>query len=105
MELGKIGSVVRNHYEKFILGFALLGLGAAVVILMQASQSEQEKIQEYLKNVAQRSGAKVKPVDLSRLEATIKKAENPPPLNIAGEHNLFNPVKWQRRADGQIYKN
>ena len=104
MELGKIGSVFSNHYEKFILGLALLGLGAAVVILMQASQSEQEKIQEYVKKSAQRSGAKVTPTDLSRLEATAKKAENPPPLTIDGEHKLFNPVKWQRRADGQWFK-
>ena len=105
MELGKIGSVFRNHYEKFILGLALLGLGAAVVILMQASQSEQAKIEDYLKNVERRSGAKVEPPDLSRLKGTVKKAENPPPLNLSGEHNVYNPVKWQRRADGTIYKN
>src|SRR5258705_8430084 len=96
MELGKIGGIFRNHYEKFILGLALLGLGAAVVILMQASQSEQAKIEEYLKNVERRSGAKVKPADLSRLEATAKKAQNPPPFDISEQHKMFNPVKWQR---------
>ena len=104
MELGKVGAVFKNHYEKFILGLALLGLGAAVFILMQASQSEQQKIQDYLQNVERRSGAKVKAPDLARLEATAKKAANPPPLDISEQHKVFNPVKWQRRNDGGYIK-
>src|SRR5688500_4486695 len=103
--LNKVGDIFRNHYEKVILGLALLGLGAAVVILMQASQAEQHKIQEYIGQVERRSGARVKPVDLGPLETKLKEAQNPPSLEIAGEHNLFNPVKWQRRADGAWIKN
>jgi len=104
MELGKVGDNFKNHYEKLILGLALLGLGAAVVILMKASGDEQEKIKQYLTEVARRSPAPLKPVDLARLEDTLKKAQNPPALALAGEHNLFNPVKWQRRADGAWVK-
>lgn len=105
MELGNAGDVIKNHYEKFILGLALLGLAAAVVILMKASAAEQEKIKEYMTEVARRAPQPVKPLDLTRLETTLKKAQSPPPLNLAGEHNLFNPVKWQRRADGAWVKN
>lgn len=105
MELGKVGDVFRNHYEKVILGLALIGLAVAVVILMKASAAEQEKIREYLRDVSRRAAAPVKPVDLSRLEATSKKAQSPPGLVLAGEHNLLNPVKWQRRGDGAWVKN
>jgi hypothetical protein len=104
MELGKIGGVVRNHYEKFILGLALLGLGVAVVILMKASAEEQQKINDYVEQQGRRSGAPVKRVDLTRLETTLKKAENPPAFDIFEEHKVFNPVKWQRRADGAWFK-
>ena len=103
--LGKIGELVRNHYEKLILGLALAGLAVAVVILLQAKAAEEDKIQEYIQHVERRSGAPVKPVDLSSLNATLKKAQSPPPLELAGPHNVFNPVKWQRRGDGAWVKN
>lgn len=104
MELGKIGDVLRQHYEKLILGLALLGLAVAVAVLMKSSQSEQNKIQEYLAKVERRSGAPVPKMDLTRLEGTLKKAGSPPGLELAGPHNLFNPVKWQRAPDGRIIK-
>jgi hypothetical protein len=31
-------------------------------------------------------------------------AQSPPPLILSGPHNLFNPVKWQRRPDGALIK-
>jgi hypothetical protein len=35
----------------------------------------------------------------------MKVATNPPTLNFAGKHNLFNPVKWQQpRGGGPIIK-
>jgi len=102
--LKNIGDLFRNHYEKVILGLALAGLGAAVWILMQASSAEQEKIRKYEEEVGRRSVALVQPVDLSLMETTLKQAQNPPALNISGEHNLFNPVKWQRRPDGAWIK-
>src|SRR5690349_6085025 len=102
--LGKIGDVFRNHYEKVVLGLALLGLAAAVVILMRAGAAEQEKIKEYIQDVARRSGARVKPPDISRLETELGKAQKPPTLELSGAHNLFNPVRWQRSADGRWIK-
>ncbi|HKQ39773.1 MAG TPA: hypothetical protein VJ063_16970 [Verrucomicrobiae bacterium] len=105
MELGKAGDILKNHYEKLVLGLALLGLAAAVVILLQASSDEQDKIKDYVKQIAGRTPAPVKPLDLGRLESTLKKAQSPPALTLAGEHNLFNPVKWQRRGDGAWVKN
>src|SRR5262245_22242704 len=103
--LSKIGDMLKQHYEKVILGLALLGLAVAVVVLMKASQDEQEKIKVYLQEVERRSGAPVKPADLNRLETTLKQAQSPPALELSGPHNLFNPVKWQRGSDGRIYKN
>lgn len=100
MDLKNIGNVFQHHYEKVILGLALVGLAAAVFILRQSSQAEQTKIQTYIEQVERRSGALVKPADLTNMLETLAKATNPPPLKLSEEHNLFNPVKWQRRADG-----
>lgn len=104
MELGKAGDILKSHYEKLILGLALLGLAVAVVVLLQAKAEEEQKINDYLQKVAGRAPAPVKAVDLGRLEGTIKKAQNPPGLNLDGEHKVFNPVKWQRRGDGAWVK-
>ena len=105
MELGKAGDILKSHYEKLILGLALLGLAAAVVILLKAKAEEEQKINEYLVEVSRRAPAPVKPLELGRLEGTLKKAQSPPALAMLGEHNLFNPVKWQRRGDGVWVKN
>lgn len=93
-------NLLQQHYEKLILGLALVGLAAAVVILSRASGAEQEKIRTYIEHVERRSGAPVKPVDLTNMTQTLQWATNPPALKLAEEHNLFNPVKWSRRADG-----
>ena len=64
MDLKNIGNVFQHHYEKVILGLALVGLAAAVFILRQSSQAEQTKIQTYIEQVERRSGALVKPASL-----------------------------------------
>ena len=104
MELGKAGDILKSHYEKLMLGLALLGLAVAVVVLLQAKAEEEQKINDYLQRVAAARPAPVKAVDLGRLEGTIKKAQAPPGLNLDGEHKVFNPVKWQRRGDGAWVK-
>ena len=97
-------NLFRNHYEKVIMGLALVGLAAAVLILLQSSQAEQAKIQEYIGQVERRSGARVTPVDLTNMQQSLQMATNPPALELSGPHNLFNPVKWQRTQDGRFIK-
>src|SRR6185503_12674978 len=44
-------------------------------------------------------------VNLATYEPVVRAGTNPPALNLAGKHNLFNPVKWQQaRQGGQIIK-
>ena len=40
----------------------------------------------------------------STLTVSLDHAKNPAALNFSPPHNLFNPVKWQRRQDGTILK-
>ena len=95
--------LARQHYEKLILSLALLGVAAAVLVLYQASQSEREKIRDYVKGLERRGVKGVKPADVSRLEAALKRAQSPAG-SLAGDHHLISPVKWQRKADGSLIK-
>ena len=105
MDLKNVSDLLRHHYEKIILTLALIGLAVAVLLLMKFSEDETTTIQQYERHVRQRSGGLVKPVDLTNLVGAVQMAKNPPDLEFAGTHNLFNPVVWQKDAQGRVYKN
>ena|SRR5438874_5203980 len=95
---------LKNHYEKIVLSLVLIGLAAAVWFLYQASATEEESISKWTTEVEHRKVKPVPPVDLSGNQAILKTAQNPPALVLAGGHNVFNPVKWQRKPDGTVLK-
>jgi hypothetical protein len=94
--LRKIGQACTQHYEKLILSFSLVVLAAAVVILYQASQTEERVTTAQGIEYDRRRVKAVEPVDISRHDEALKRIQNPPKLNYSAPHNLFNPVKWQR---------
>src|SRR5436853_2065041 len=96
--------ILKLHYEKIILSVMLAGLAAAVWFLYEASMQEEQTNQQYIGGVGRRVVKAVKPVDLSAYQAPLKLVQNPPALILSGGHNVFNPVKWQRRPDGTFLK-
>ena len=104
MDLKNATDLLRHHYEKIILTLALIGLAAAVLLLMKFSDTEKTKIETYVIKVQRARGGLVKPVDLTNLVRAVEMAKAPPDLELAGKHNLVNPVKWQQKPDGQIIK-
>jgi hypothetical protein len=105
MDLKNVSDLLRQHYEKIILTLALIGLAAAVLLLMKFSEDEKEKINTYVIKVRRAQGGLIKPVDLTNLVRAVEMAKAPPDLDLSGRHNLVNPVKWQRKPDGTIIKN
>jgi hypothetical protein len=104
-QLKKIGQLCRQHYEKLILVFVLLLLAGAVWYLYQASQEEGDATRKMTEGYKKKAGTPVETAKLDRFTAAMKVATNPPSLNFAGKHNLFNPVKWQQpRGGGSITK-
>jgi hypothetical protein len=96
--LGNIGSLVKRHWEKAVVALALIALIAAVVVLNNKKTEENTKIDEYEQGVRR---PKVKPypaLDVNMLSSATKQATNPPSLDLSPPHNLFNPVKWQKRT-------
>jgi hypothetical protein len=97
--IGNIFSLFKRHWEKVALAFALVALIGAVVVLNGRNSEENDKIDEYERGVLK---PKVKPyptVDLNMLQSATRNAASPPDLEFSPPHNLFNPVKWQQRAD------
>jgi hypothetical protein len=102
--LKKIGESCRQHYERVLLTVALLALGGTVFYLYRAKEAEQQKIQSIPFNYDTRKVAVVKVADAALYQSALKATENPTALVYSGPHNLLNPVKWQRKADGGLVK-
>jgi hypothetical protein len=96
--------LIKRHYEKVLLALVLIGLTAAVVLLNQMKNDENAKIEKYNENIRRQKVKPIPSVDLSMLATALQHATNPPAHSFSPPHNLFNPVKWQRRSDGTLLK-
>ncbi len=99
----KIGDACRLHYEKLLLTLVLLVLAAAVLYLNQTKSDEEKRIEEFKRGIG-RKQIPLKPVDIAANDAARKLITSPPSLNFSLPHHLLNPVKWQRRPDGELIK-
>lgn len=95
---------LKKNYEKVILSVVLLGLAVAAVFLYLSVSQEQARLVD-LENMSTGMQQKpLEPLDLSTNEQTLRRVRRPEALALSGEHNLFNPVTWQRRPDGTLVK-
>src|SRR5262245_13866079 len=95
---------LKKHYEKLILSVVLLGLAAVAATLPMKVNQEKQKEDERKNSLI---GAAVKPfppVDLSTNMGVLEKVKTPIKFDIAGKHNLFNPVPWVERPNGELLK-
>lgn len=95
--------LLKKHYEKIILSVVLLGLAVAAALLPIMVSKERSALQELEQGIIATPPKQLKPVDLSTNEAVLARLQKPATLKLAGDHNLFNPVQWQRRPDGTIF--
>jgi hypothetical protein len=94
---------LRKHYEKIILSVVLLGLAVAAALLPMMVSRERSALEELERDIRQTPPKPLKASDLSTNELSLERLQKPSALKLAGEHNLFNPVQWQRRPDGTLF--
>jgi hypothetical protein len=95
---------LKKHYEKLILSLVLLGLAVVAATLPMRVSQEKQKEEDRKNSLI---GAKVTPfppVDLSTNQAILEKVKTPIHFDVAGKHNLFNPVTWVERPNGELQK-
>jgi len=91
---------LKKHYEKIVLCVVLLGLaGAALWLRAVKDLPVGAPI-----NLKPRQTAPPKPMDLTDYLQFLAQVTNPPPVILSGVHNLFNPVTWKRRLNGDLFK-
>jgi len=95
---------LKRHYEKVILGIVLLGLLVAVGFIPVKVGSERRELEEKRQSLIPRSIKPLTNLDLTASEAALKRVTAPVVLDLFSTHRLFNPMPWQRNANGQLIK-
>jgi hypothetical protein len=93
---------LKKHYEKILLGVVLIGMAVALALLPFFIASEKQKLKDMSSAVLH---PKVKPLtnlDLSMPEQTIKRLASPAVIDFGPPNRLFNPMPWQKTADGHL---
>jgi hypothetical protein len=94
---------LKKHYEKIVLCVVLLGLAGAAVWMRSAIQHVREQLQ--VVDVAPPpKTTPLAPIDLKADQQALEQITNPPSVVLSGDHNLFNPVTWKRKANGELIK-
>ena len=95
---------LKKHYEKVLLGVVLLGLAVAVAFLPFKIASEKQKLEDMRSRLIH---PKVKPLtnlDLTLPDTVLKRVAAPAMIDFSAPNKLFNPMPWQKAADGHLIK-
>jgi hypothetical protein len=95
---------LKKHYEKVLLGVVLLGLAVAVAFLPFKIASEKQKLEEMRNNLIHPRVTPLTNQDLSLADLALKRAAAPAMIDFGPPSRLFNPMPWQKAADGHLIK-
>jgi hypothetical protein len=95
---------LKKHYEKLILSVVLLGLAAVAATLPMKVNQEKTKEEERKNSLINPKITPFPPVNLATNQAVLEKVKSPIHFDIAGKHNLFNPVPWVQKPNGEVIK-
>jgi len=96
---------LKQHYEKAILGLAMLAL--VYVAYGVLTDNSEEAIAEQVQARERPDDKDKKPMPqmvMTDYHATLARLEKDEPLNLSNPHNLFNPVQWRVTRQGTTLK-
>lgn len=97
---------IKKNYEKVLLGVVLLGLVAVAMFMLLLVAGEKQAQEERRMKIINRPVRPLAPVDVSYAEGLVNRASTMAFVNFSDNTNrLFNPLRWQRAADGRVIKN
>lgn len=97
---------LKKHYEKVLLGVVLAGLAVGAALLPWMISSERQAMQDQADEITKKPVKELPALTNVMAEAShwLQRAAAPVRLDSSSEHNLFNPVPWQKLADGRMVK-
>ena len=96
---------LKQHYEKAILGLAMLALVyVAYGVLTDNAKEAIEEQKEARDPVHLKVKKEMPPMEMRGYHATLARLEKAETLNLSNPHNLFNPVQWRVTRQGTTLK-
>jgi len=95
--------LLKKHYEKIILGGVLLilAVGAALLPVMIGKERDDLNEKEQMIIVPPKP---LEPLNFSTQQLRIAELKTAGVLDLATTNKVFNPLLWQKGADGRILK-
>lgn len=95
---------LKKNYEKVLLGLVLLGLTIAVASLPVIISHTRQKLEDAANSQLNPKIMPLPPLDTKLEDDALQRVQTPYKLDFTTKHNLFNPVLWQKTADGRLVK-
>ncbi|MGA4645543.1 hypothetical protein [Limisphaera sp. 4302-co] len=95
---------LKKHYEKLILAVVLVVAAIAVAAVPVLISQTRAQLEEQRNNIVRRPIRPLPPLDLTPMETVVQRLDTPLHADFGRPHYLFNPVQWQRAADGRLIK-
>jgi hypothetical protein len=95
---------LKKNYEKILLVIVLIGLIAALVLLLIIIPQKQHRLDDYRTGLLNPHVNPLPALDMTMEIAALQRAQSPEQLDFTSKHKLFNPVLWLMRSDGHLLK-
>ena len=93
---------VKKHYEKILLSVVLLGLMGVLVFMLYLIPSDRQRLAAIRQSIISHAVKPLDPLDLTRETNVSARLQSPYKLDFSTTNKLFNPLPWQKRADGTL---
>lgn len=93
---------VKKHYEKILLTVVLMGLVGALVFLPVLIRRDQDEVDQMTTAVINPPIKPLSALDLTRQSNAFERLQSPYSLDFSTTNKLFNPLQWQKKADGSV---
>jgi hypothetical protein len=96
---------LKKNYEKVLFAVVVIAALGIVAFLPIMVSREKQDLEEMANRSMPRNKKPLPPLDLSKVDALLKRGGSSATLDLATDHKLFNPVRWQMKADHTIFPN
>lgn len=96
---------LKKHYEKILIAAVVLAALGVVACLPILVNREKAKLEELEGSFFPKHAKVLPPLDLKSGQALLDRVQTNAYLEISQTNKMFNPVRWQKAADGHLFRN
>lgn len=96
---------LKKNYEKILLAVVVVAALGVVAFLPILVSRQKQKLVDLESQVIPRNPKPLPPLDLAGYDGVLQRGQTNVSLNLGGLHKIFNPVRWQMKANGTIFPN